>query len=175
MVIRALCASIVLALATTTLWPAAGQSAAGVPRDPRALGYLDLKKRHPSGAEGAADFEGTFTTEQALLRLEQMRGFLASFKGLTGKARGRVSRSELEAVGNTSAEMQSIGFNNLPLIVEGTLLKQAYQLAQARYELAQLRHAQRQATDEDLARARSAYAEATRRFQAFWDTRLPTD
>ena len=32
--------------------------------------------------------------------------------------------------------MRTIGFHNVPLVIEATLRKQEYQLAQARYELA---------------------------------------
>jgi hypothetical protein len=71
--------------------------------------------------------------------------------------------------------MQSIGFHNIPLIVEGTLLKQDYQLKQVKYELAQLRRARGEVADDGVERARSAYADATRRFQLFWDTRRPID
>ena len=136
----------------------AAQLAPDVPEDPSALGYLNLHKRHPDGTEGRAAFDGTYSSAHALERLEQMRSALASFKRLTGQVRGRLGRDQLRAIGNTSAEMQTIGFHNLPLVVEGTLLKQEYQLAQTRYELGRLK-----------------YQEATARFQRFWDTKLPTD
>ena len=71
--------------------------------------------------------------------------------------------------------MQTIGFHNIPLIIEGTLLKQDYQLKQAEYALAQLKHARKEISAPDLDRARRAYAEATKSFQIFWDTKLPTD
>jgi hypothetical protein len=56
-----------------------------------------------------------------------------------------------------------------------TLLKQDYQLKQVKYELAQLRRARGEVADDGVERARSAYADATRRFQLFWDTRRPID
>ena len=61
------------------------------------------------------------------------------------------------------------------LIVEGTLAKQDYQLKQAQYELAQLRRTRGEITEQELDLARGAYADATKRFQLFWDTKRPTD
>ncbi len=71
--------------------------------------------------------------------------------------------------------MQLIGFHNIPLVVEGTLLKQEYRIRQLEYELAQIKRAKGLASEEELAHAKAAYQLATRNFQAFWDTRLPTD
>lgn len=153
----------------------ASQQASSVPRDPNAPGYLNLSKRHPDGMEGPDEFERGFIADSALKRLEQVRGFLNSFRQLTDDVRRGQPSSELLKTANTSREVQTIGFHNIPLVIEGTLLKQEYQLAQVRYELAQLKHAQGGLTDQDLAAARSAYVRATRRFQVFWDTRPPTD
>lgn len=147
----------------------------GVPVDPSVVGYLNLAKRHPDGSAGPTEFATEFAAAPALQRLDQMRGFLSSFKQLTMKARGKVSAADLRSAGNTSGEMQSIGFHNIPLVLEGTLLKQEYQLRQVQYELAQLRLARGEMTEQDVERARSAYAEATRRFQLFWDTKRPVD
>src|SRR4030095_11215989 len=106
-----------------------------------AVGYLNLHKRHPDGAEGVEEFNTAYAVNPALQRLGQMQGFLASFARLTDRARRTLPEADLRAVGNTSADLQTIGFHNIPLIVEGTILKQDYQLTQAQYELAQLRHA----------------------------------
>ena len=148
--------------------------AIGVPRDPATVGYLNLHQRHPDGFEGPQDFD-SHTIAEALGRLEQMRGFLSSFNRLTDRARSLLNEAELRTIGNTSGEMQTIGFHNIPLTVEGTLLKQDYQLAQVRFELAQLKYERREISAADLARAREDYSAATRRFQVFWDTKGPTD
>jgi hypothetical protein len=141
-------------------WSGAAQPSTSVPRDPAAPGYLEFSKRHPDGLEGPDEFD---------------RGFLNSFRQLTNQVRGQLAQSELQQAGNTAPVMQTIGFHNIPLVIEGTLRKQEYQLAQARYELAQLKHTRGAVDDEDLASARSAFVEAARRFQAFWDTRRPID
>lgn len=146
-----------------------------VPSDPSSIGYLNLSNRHPHGADGPAQFATAYALGPALLRLDQMRGFLSSFKQLTVRARGRITATELNEAGNTGGDMQSIGFHNIPLVVEGTLLKQDYQLKQLEYELAQLRRVRGEVTDQDVERARDAYASATKRFQVFWDTKRPID
>jgi len=146
-----------------------------VPRDPSSVGYLNLTRRHPDANDGAVEFAREYGPAPALERLEQMRGFLKSFRNLTQRARGKLTAADLRAAGNTSREMQSIGFHNIPLVVEGTLLKQDYQLKQIEYELARLRRVRGEATEQDVERARDAYAAATKRFQEFWDTKLPVD
>lgn len=148
---------------------------AGVPQDPSALGYLNLHKRHPDAAEGVVEFNTEYTAPAALYRLTQMQGFLKSFARLTKRARRTVAPADLAAMGNTGPEIQTIGFHNIPLIIEGTLLKQDYQLKQAEYALAQMKFARKEATAQEVDRARRAYAEATKRFQTFWDKKLPTD
>ncbi len=149
--------------------------ATGVPQDPTAVGYLNLHKRHPDAAEGPVEFNTGYTTSEALKRLSQLQDFLASFARLTERVRGRLTAADLTAAGNTEPEIQTIGFHNIPLVVEGALLKQDYQLKQAEYALARLKYARKEISAADLDRARSAYAEATKRFQAFWDKKLPTD
>jgi hypothetical protein len=146
-----------------------------VPQEPSAVGYLRLDKRHPDGAEGLEDFTSNFSADQALQRLAQMRSFLASFRDLTDHVRRQLSATQLQTLGNTGRDVQTIGFHNIPLTVEGTILKQEYQLKQAQYQLAQLRLERGDISAQELAKARSAFAAATSRFQTFWDTKKPTD
>jgi hypothetical protein len=156
-------------------WASQSGTQIGVPTDPASVGYLNLTKRHPDAADGPTEFATQYSPSTALHRLDQLRGFLKSFKQLTARARGRLTAADLRDADNTSREMQSIGFHNIPLAVEGTLLKQDYQLKQVEYELARLRHLSGEVAEQDVERARSAYAEATQRFQVFWDTKRPTD
>lgn len=146
-----------------------------VPSDPSSVGYLNLSKRHPDGSDGPTEFATVYSPASGVQRLDQIRGFLKSFEELTVRARGKLTDAELRSVGNTGGEMQNVGFHNIPLVVEGTLLKQDYQLTQAQYELAQLRLARGDVAEADVERARAAYAAATRRFQLFWDTKRPVD
>ena len=163
-------------LLTVTMFAQAGAHAqsAAVPRDPAAVGYLNLHQRHPDALEGPQDFD-SHSIEEGLRRLEQIRGFLRSFNRLTDRARGALNEAELRTIGDTDSTMQTIGFHNIPLLVEGTLMKQDYLLAQAKYELAELKFERRQISSDELSAAREAYRAATRRFQAFWDTKKPTD
>ena len=151
------------------------QSAVNVPQDPSALGYLNLQRRHPDADPGPTEFVEAYSPEKAIQRLDQMRGFLESFRRLTQASRRTVSQKELDAIGNTGGEMQTIGFHNIPLVIEGTILKQDYQLNQLNFQLAQLRRDQAPVSSQELDRARIAYEEATRKLQEFWDKKLPTD
>jgi hypothetical protein len=166
--------TVLITLMVSTITTAGAQSASDVPKDPVAVGYLNLHKRHPDGLEGPQEFN-RFSLEEALSRLNQMRGFLSSFERLTDRVRDRLRPDELRTIGNTESDMQMIGFHNIPLEVEGLLLKQEYQLRQEQYELAQLKYAQNRINANELARARAAYEKATTQFQLFWDTKLPSD
>jgi hypothetical protein len=171
---------VLAALASTFIAPAQQTSTsdlvgAGVPRDSSSIGYLNLHKRHPDGAEGPQEFNVAYSADSALQNLTRMQSFLVSFRGLTDRVRGSLDENALRTIGNTSGETQTLEFHNIPLSVEGTILKQNYQLTQARYELAQMRRARREISTEVLNQARRAYADATRRFQVFWDTRLPSN
>lgn len=150
-------------------------SAPEVPTDPSALGYLNLHKRHPDGAEGPEEFRQSYSSDEALRRLDQVREALESFAKLTEKTRRSLSESELREIGNTGGDMQTIGFHNLPILIEGTILKQEYQLNQLRYQVAQLQRERSEITAEELDRVRLAYRDATKALQVFWDTKIPGD
>lgn len=159
----------------STLMAVTQATVSEVPQEPAAVGYLRLDKRHPDGAEGLQDFTSNFSADHALQRLAQIRSFLASFRDLTDQVRRQLSPTQLQTLGNTGREIQTIGFHNIPLTVEGTLLKQDYLLKQAQYQLALLRLERGDISAQELVKARSAYAAATSRFQTFWDTKKPTD
>ena len=159
-------------LLTSTIVTA--QSGADIPADPSALGYLNLHQRTPGGLDGRVEFD-SYSTAQAMRSVESIHDFLSSFRHLTDAVRPRMKPGELQAIGNTGREMQMIGFHNAPLAVQATLLKQAYLLAQAKYELAQLKFERKQASVDDVVGARAAYQGATIALQRFWDTTRPTD
>ncbi len=141
------------------------QVGTSVPQDPSAIGYLNLHKRHPNGQDGPVEFEYRYSSDAALGRLTRVRGYLGSFRQLTHRARNLIPEPELREMGNTSRKVQTIGVRNLPWIVEGTVLKQDYQLRQVQYELAQLKRERGEMGTEELDRARAAYVEATREYQ----------
>lgn len=69
-----------------------------------------------------------------------------------------------------------MGYLNLQKrVVEGTLRKQEYQLRQAQFELAQLKHARAEISAEELESAKRAYVDATSAFQTFWNKTPPID
>jgi len=105
------------------------------------------------------------------MRLDEIRDDLQSFTDLTNKVRATLSETELGAVGNTSWEDQVLAFHNTPLLIEATILKQAYQLKQARYELALMKRARGGISVGKVNEARDEYAKATKAFQVFWDTK----
>jgi hypothetical protein len=61
---------VLAALASTFIAPAQQTSTsdlvgAGVPRDPSSIGYLNLHKRHPDGAEGPQEFNVAYSADSA--------------------------------------------------------------------------------------------------------------
>ena len=172
---KALVSSLLFGLMATPGSLRAVQSVRDVPQDPAFVGYLNLHKRHPDGYEGPDEFERGYSSNQALQRLTQIRGILESFRQLTQKTRSSLSQPDLQAIGNTGGEMQTIGFHNIPLTIEGTILKQEYQVKQLRFQLAQLRQERAEVSPQEVDRARTEYADATKNLQMFWDTKLPTD
>jgi hypothetical protein len=147
----------------------------GIPKDAKAPGHLNLKKRHPDGDEGQVEFDRLYSAPLAIERVHQMESFMESFRKLTNLSRAKVPPQVLLKVGNTGGEMQDIGFHNIPLIIEGTILKQDYQLRQVEYKLAQLQSLGGDISSKELEQKRAAYIEATRNFQEFWDSKLPTE
>jgi hypothetical protein len=99
------------------------EESSGVPKDPAALGYLNLKNNDHE------EFRHDFSVDQAM------------------------------------KETQSG-------IVQGALLRQDYLLRQAEYKLVQIRSIGGNTTSMELEEKRLAYANATRRFQKFWDAKL---
>ena len=96
----------------------------GLPKDPVALGYLDLKNHDHE------EFNHDFSLDHAMKDTQSR-------------------------------------------IVQGALLRQDYLLRQAEYKLAQIRSVGGNTTSRELEEKRLAYANATKRFQKFWDATLP--
>jgi hypothetical protein len=109
---------------TRTALAALHEESSGLPKDPAALGYLDLKNRDRE------QFDREFSLDQAMHETKSR-------------------------------------------IVQGTLLKQDYLLRQAEYKLAQIKSLGGDIKPGELEQKRSAYADATKKFQSFWDTGFP--
>ncbi len=143
----------------------------GVPKNRSAVGYLDLHTRDDAGSLDGPEEFARYSEQEALMRLDAIRDYLKSFSALTDKVRATLGETELEAVGNTAPD-ESLGFHNSPLTIEGTILKQTYQLKQAQYELALMKHTRGSLSTRKVNQARDEYAKAAKEFQVFWDTKL---
>ncbi len=85
------------------------------------------------------------TDKEFVSRLKQTKGFLEDFQKLTerylkeryGKKYHSIySRKGIKGIGNTSWEMQMIGFSNIPTMLSGSFLKKRYKIALLEYQLA---------------------------------------
>jgi hypothetical protein len=137
------------------------------------LGSADLKlqnERFPTEESALRVFSQGFSYDNSLKRLDQIDGFLESFRKLTELCRDRLSPEELRSVGNIGWEIQNLGFYNLPRVVEGTVRKQDYQLKKLEYELAKRKHTGGEINADQLTESRIAYKQSEAEFQAFWDS-----
>lgn len=112
----------------------------------------------------SSDLDGTYSVQESLERVEQVRGFLKSFVDLTEKSRRYLSQPELDKIGNTSWEIQALGFANIPLTIEGALRDQNYiikkldlGLAIKRFELGEIELKELQEKAEAFQKAKGEY------------------
>ena len=77
--------------------------------------------------------------------------------------------AQIEDIGTPEIQGEiSMGFTNAISAVNGTLLKQDYELKKAEFDLAKFEHRDNLITDSDLAEKESAYNEAVEAFKTFW-------
>jgi len=81
--------------------------------------------------------EERFTAKEAAYRTGQINDALKSFRLLTEKAEGKISKEEMDALENTSWEIQYLGFHNWTNTVLGTLLLQDYEIKKLELQLAE--------------------------------------
>ena len=72
----------------------AAQYAVEVPRDPATVGYLNLHKRHPDGFEGPGGVRSSVLRTPRTRTADQIRTFLESVAQLTDRVRDRVAEAE---------------------------------------------------------------------------------
>lgn len=94
-----------------------------------------------------------FSLDNSLGRLEQIREF--GYKAMDELAPG----FELY-----------MGFTNWTGVLEGTLLKQGYEIKKLQLELARCRYLMREIGERELERAEKEYDKALQEFLAFWET-----
>jgi hypothetical protein len=129
---------------------------------------LKLRPVHPDEPVHYT-YENRFLLESSLESLQQVQGYLKSFRDLTEETKTKVSRQKIKEIGNTDWETQNMGFRNFPRSIEGTLRKQDYQIRELRYQLANEMFKQKLIGEKELAERKKAFEEAEKSFQTFWD------
>jgi hypothetical protein len=129
---------------------------------------LDLKAVHP---DEPADytFNERFSAKQSLQSLDSIISDLESFRRLTEAAAGKLSKKELEKIGNTGWESQNLGFVNQVNSIKGTLLKQEYLIKKLAHELAQRKLKAGESKQKEALEAEREYKKAEKQFQTFWN------
>lgn len=133
-----------------------------------ALGDLKLKPVRPEES-GEETFNQTLSLSYALESLDRIKESLESFKELSKIAKASVPKGKLERIGNMNWEMQQIGFNNMPRIIEAVLKKQEYLLKKLEYEAARDSFERAEITKESLETREKEFLKAEELFQSFWD------
>ena len=109
-----------------------------------------------------------FSVENSLARVQQIDAALTSFRQLTEASQEKLGETEVAQVGNTDWETQNLGFHNWVGAVEGTLLKQNYQIAQLELKLAQQQYAAGKITKAELGQKVLNEQKAAQKFEQFW-------
>jgi len=133
---------------------------------------LNLNKDVPGSTDsekGGQDIFNSFTAENALVNIRRILSALDSFTKLTDMSRATMSKDKLDKIGNTSGEIQIIGFGNWISGVEGTILKQEYQIKKLKYDLAQERYKAGKISEGELQKAKKDFEDGEKKFQKFWD------
>ncbi len=112
----------------------------------------------------------TFSLEQSLYRVGQVREGLDSFRKLTEQSKTKLAKDIMEQVGNTGWEIQTLGFQNWPNTIEGTLRMQDYHIKKLNFELAVEKYEKGEITREDVQLAQKAYNDAKGDMQEFLDS-----
>lgn len=133
------------------------------------LGQLKLKDV-PPGEPADHTLNKRFSLENSLRRIKQISGALESFRVLTEKTRGKLSKEEISKIENTDWETQNLGFGNWIGAVEGTLRKQDYQIKKLKFELAKEKYEAGKVKKEELQEKEMCYKKAESEFQKFWDS-----
>ena len=134
-----------------------------------AYGDVDLKSVNP---DESADYtyNKRFSSKRSLESLATIKSALDSFRKLTETAANKISKETLAKIGNTSWEMQNLGFVNHVEAIKGTILKQEYLIKKVTYELAQRKSKSGEINQRDLLEIKREYEKAKKQFQEFWNT-----
>jgi len=130
---------------------------------------VDLKSVHPDESAGHT-FNERFSSKRSLESLATIKSALNSFRELTETVTDKLPKETLAKIGNTSWEMQNLGFVNHVEAIKGTILKQEYLIKKLTYELAQIKSKSGEMNQRDLSKIKREYENAEKQFQEFWNT-----
>ena len=116
-----------------------------------------------------------FALDSAVSDVAKVRTYLESFRTLTSASRRCLGAAGLRQIGNTAADLQSIGFKNVPSSIEGALLRQNAEIAKLQLDLATSKQAHGEASASDVKQRESNYRRALEQFKRFWDSHPITD
>ena len=119
---------------------------------------------------GGNTLENSFSLEQSIYRIDQVREALESFKKLTEKSKAKISKEVLDQVGNTGWEIQTLGFYNWPNTIEGTLKLQNYEIKKLEFELAIGKYENDKLSKEDVEKVQEQYENAKDELKNFLDS-----
>ena len=134
-----------------------------------AYSELHLKSVHPDESTDYT-FNERFSSKRSLESLATIKSALGSFRKLTEATAHKLSKETLAKIGNTSWEMQNLGFVNHVEAIKGTILKQEYLIKKLTYELAQIKSKSGEMSQRDLSKIKREYENAEKQFQEFWNT-----
>jgi hypothetical protein len=134
-----------------------------------AHGELNLKAVHPD-EDIDYTYNQRFSAKQSLDSLGFIHSALDSFRQLTETAANKISKDQLEEIGNTGWEMQNLGFPNHVQGVKGTLLKQEYLIHKLKYELAQIKLKTGDINQKEFLEIEVEYNKSEKQFQEFWNS-----
>lgn len=138
-------------------------------REEQVLDHREISRREVDyRGFSQQEIDKRFTFEQALVRLSQIEDSLESFRDLTERLMAG-NQGDLSKVGNTSWEVQYLGFPNWISTVSGTLHKYEYLLAQKDYQLAIERFANGDISTDELQAKQEVFSTAFQDYQMFID------
>ncbi|MFP5271809.1 hypothetical protein [Coleofasciculus sp.] len=111
-----------------------------------------------------------FSLSNSLERIQQIKNALSSFQQLTETSQPILGDRKIAEIGHTDWETQHLGFPNWVDSVEGTLKKQAYQIAKLEFELAQEQYQYGEISQAVLSHKEANYRRAEQDFQEFWNS-----
>ncbi|NMC62152.1 MAG: hypothetical protein GYA55_03195 [SAR324 cluster bacterium] len=129
---------------------------------------LILKDVRP-GESGVETYEKTLVLSSALEYLNQIKSSLQSFKALTEVSKALIQENKARSIGNLNPEMQNIGFQNMPQIIEGVLRKQNYLIKKLQLALLEERYKTGKTRQEELKNAELELSSSEQDFIAFWN------